>query len=549
MVRFDAVSKTSKEAYDSVQNTLPVFPPVIVRKESVAGTFDGPAFDPAQKMPDTWKKGHGNYDLTISTSPWLPKITGLPLILDYPNGCFDQISTRMLSYGLLGDLLEYLPNSQLQDKLYRSSIQNGLKLFDQSLQANGMLPYWNGDAVGNPFCTVEGCWALNEITKAGFDIPAELPGKLTKAVRELALGREKTDPFTQCFALMVLSQKHQADNFSAVAQDLYLKRNRFDDESRAMLALALHQLNIMPGEKAQLMREIDNGDIKAQAFDPRTFSSTERAEAIRALAFCKIAPENWTPDKKEALRKKLLGIMDSSTALSTQENLWLLLAFKAFQDADNLPKLQLANMTKAAMSRNGDSAGWQGLPIPPAGDVSQKGMNTGVPLSYLMAGQYMENQVDTNREDRGFRVERVLRNLTDKKRTGAAEAPFKLGDQILIVYRVFTQKLQNYVALEDDIPAGLETVNFDLPMIGKFFPGPIEETNEQVLWLSHSEQRDQSTMLYFEEIDPGSSVYGVLARATVAGTFRWPSTQVVPMYDSRFSGISPSSICVVAAGD
>ena len=37
-----------------------------------------------------------------------------------------------------------------------------------------------------------------------------------------------------------------------------------------------------------------------------------------------------------------------------------------------------------------------------------------------------------------------------------------------------------------------------------------------------------------------------LARATAAGTFRWPATQVVPMYDSRFSGLSPSSVCVVS---
>jgi uncharacterized protein YfaS (alpha-2-macroglobulin family) len=67
-----------------------------------------------------------------------------------------------------------------------------------------------------------------------------------------------------------------------------------------------------------------------------------------------------------------------------------------------------------------------------------------------------------------------------------------------------------------------------------------------VLYLAHSEMRDQSTMLYFDRIDPGTSTYSVLARATAAGSFRWPSTQIVPMYDSRFSGITPSSICVVA---
>ncbi|HEV8618235.1 MAG TPA: hypothetical protein VGQ70_01965, partial [Candidatus Udaeobacter sp.] len=66
------------------------------------------------------------------------------------------------------------------------------------------------------------------------------------------------------------------------------------------------------------------------------------------------------------------------------------------------------------------------------------------------------------------------------------------------------------------------------------------------LTLSYSEMRDRSTLLYFDTFDPGSGTYSVLARATAAGTFRWPATQVVPMYDSRFSGLSPSSLCVIS---
>jgi len=64
--------------------------------------------------------------------------------------------------------------------------------------------------------------------------------------------------------------------------------------------------------------------------------------------------------------------------------------------------------------------------------------------------------------------------------------------------------------------------------------------------LSYSEIRDRSTLLYFDTVDPGTGTYSVLARATAAGTFCWPATQVAPMYDSRFSGLSPSSLCVVS---
>ncbi|HTD02102.1 MAG TPA: hypothetical protein VK637_08140, partial [Chthoniobacterales bacterium] len=118
---------------------------------------------------------------------------------------------------------------------------------------------------------------------------------------------------------------------------------------------------------------------------------------------------------------------------------------------------------------------------------------------------------------------------------------------LLITYRLNTRKLQNFVALEDALPAGLEVVNPNLALVGKFFQLPPPDLQDRLLGLSYSEMRDRSALLYFDTVDPGSGTYSILARATAAGTFRWPATQVAPMYDSRFSGLSPSSLCVISA--
>jgi alpha-2-macroglobulin len=235
-------------------------------------------------------------------------------------------------------------------------------------------------------------------------------------------------------------------------------------------------------------------------------------------------------------------LMSSAGSLSTQENLWLLLAFKSMLGPENAEPLKVSDV-KSLVSRNGCSASWVDRPL---NDVPLvQGLNEGE-LTYLLKAVYATEAVQTDRVDRGFRLERVVRDLTDPNRKGDAGTPFKLGDQILITYRLNTRKLQNYVALEDALPAGLETVNPDLAMIGKFFEVPPENADDRVLSLSHSEMLDRSTRLYFDAVDPGSGTYSVLARATAAGTFRWPATQVLPMYDSRFSGLSPSSVCVVS---
>jgi len=540
-IRFDAKSQSNSSMADSVELTLPVEPPTIIRTESVAGLFTGPSFNVQSAMPEPWRDGRGKLDVTVSSSTWLPEIAGLPAILDYPHGCFEQISSRLLGYALLGNLLAYLPNAIARDAEYRTTIEQGMQQFDGSLLENGMLPYWPGGASGHAFVTAQAFWAVNEAASAGFVVPERLGQQLRGALTKIVQGRAPASGFDRVFALFVLSQRAMTEDFTDSAQEMYLRRNETDDEGRALLALALNRLNIMAKEQEQLLREID-APVKERAFNAVTLTSTTRAEAICALALKAIAPKIWTPQKQKRVRDRLLALMSSSGSLSTQENLWLLLAFKSMLGAENAEPLRVSDI-KCLVSRNGCSASWLDRPL---NDVPLvEGLNEGQ-LTYLMKAVYATDAVETDRVDRGFRIERVVRDLTDPKREGDADAPFKLGDQILITYRLNTRKLQNYVALEDALPAGLETVNPDLAMIGKFFEIPPEDAGDRVLSLSHSEMRDRSTRLYFDAVEPGSGTYSVLARATAAGTFHWPAAQVVPMYDSRFSGLSPSSVCVVS---
>src|SRR5262249_5152216 len=314
----------------------------------------------------------------------------------------------------------------------------------------------------------------------------------------------------------------------------------------------------------QLLREIDK-PIKERAFNPSTFTSMTRAEAMRAFAFNVISPPTWTKQRKQQAHDRMSKLMTDGGSISTQENLWLLpafqlradvlslstqenlcllLAFKSMLGAETAPELHAGQPPAAVVSKNGRSAAW--LDRKMENDLVIKGLNQSA-LTFLMQAEYSTSEVDTDRVDRGFRVERVIKNLTDPTRVGTPDAPLKLGDQLLITYRLNTRKLQNFVALEDALAAGVEVVNPNLALVGKFYQLPPPDPQDRLLGLSYSEMRDRSALLYFDTADPGSGTYSILARATAAGTFRWPATQVAPMYDSRFSGLSPSSVCVISA--
>jgi uncharacterized protein YfaS (alpha-2-macroglobulin family) len=299
----------------------------------------------------------------------------------------------------------------------------------------------------------------------------------------------------------------------------------------------------MAHEQQQLLREIDK-PVKERAFNPATFTSMTRAEAMRAFALNAVAPPTWTKQRKQQARERMSKLMDDAGSLSTQENLWLLLAFTSMLDVEATPELHAAEPPATVVSKNGHSAAWVDHKI--EDDLVIKGLNQSA-LTFLMQAEYSTTEVDTERVDRGFRLERVVKNLSDATRVGTASAPLRLGDQLLITYRLNTRKLQNFVALEDCLPAGVEVVNPNLALVGKFYQLPPADPRDRLLGLSYSEMRDRSALLYFDTVDPGSGTYSILARATAAGTFRWPATQVAPMYDSRFSGLSPSSVCVISA--
>jgi uncharacterized protein YfaS (alpha-2-macroglobulin family) len=566
-VRFEAVSNSNKQMSDAVEIIIPVLPPTIVRKESVAGSFNGPQFDAHRAMPQVWTRGRGEFITTISTSPWLPQISGLPVILEYPHGCFEQISTKLLGYSLLANLLAYLPDFQQHDAEYRATLERGIKQYADSLLEDGMLPYWPGGNTGNGFVTCQALWSVNESVDAGFGAPTELQQKLILAVTKILKGQLPATRFEKCFALFVLTQAKGDGGFQKIpraqpvsagttsaqsnnesdyrneSQNLYLHRNEGSDEDRALLALALHQQNIMRREQQQLLREIDK-PIKERAFNPATFTSMTRAEAMRALAFNVITPVTWTKQRKQHARERMSKLMEDAGSLSTQENLWLLLAFKSMLGTEMTPELHAPQPQPGVISKNGRSAAW--LDRRMQDDLAIKGLNQGA-LTFLMQAEYSTSDVDTDRVDRGFRIERVVKNLTDATRKGTPKAPLKLGDQLLITYRLNMRKLQNFVALEDALPAGVEVVNPNLALVGKFYQLPPPDPQDHLLELSYSEMRDRSALLYFDTVGPGSGMYSILARATAAGTFRWPATQVAPMYDSRFSGLSPSSICIISA--
>lgn len=561
-IKLEGVSDGIAGQTDAVQVTLPVHPPVLPRKEATSGTVAAGAasFPLGEKMLADWRKpgAKGTVDAVVSTSPHLPRLLALEALLDYPHGCFEQITSKALTHTLVAELLRTVPPGLGERRDSRAAVESILRLYEKHMLYGGGLPYWPGSGeersgTGNPFVTAYALWAVQQASSAGFTIPAGVEENLSGATLKIAQNKAQT-PYLRALALFVMA------NYATSALELddylsvYRDREKLSDEGRALLALALHTRKAATKERDQLVRELGDLTVKDRAFDPNTFASGDRAFATAFAALDEIKPATWTKEKREAALKRLTALLDDAPGHSTQENLWALYAFRGVvrSDAKGAPIAKLkAPRTRAAvpiLSPDSTSALWPGRDVAQAVPIALQEMAPQTaPLSYLLQATYTPppGLADNDRRDRGFRVERVVKNITDPARNGSTQAPYKLNDRLLVTYRIVAAKQAYYVALEDELPAGVENISPDLAMFADTL-GVKPEEGGRFCELSFVERRDQKTTLYFDRVANGSSSYTVLLRVSSPGAFRWPAAVLTPMYDPRRSGQSPASEVSVA---
>jgi len=115
--------------------------------------------------------------------------------------------------------------------------------------------------------------------------------------------------------------------------------------------------------------------------------------------------------------------------------------------------------------------------------------------------------------------------------------------EIPVEKQIRSRELILLIRNEDSPPLAITGISGEqrlIPSVARSYAVPLAQ-DDKPLALSFADLRDKTTLLYFNHVEPGMGVYSVLARVTSAGTFHWPATQAVPMYDSRFSGVSAAS--------
>ena len=546
---------------DGLRLPLPVEAERTLRERVAAyGTLtDDQAVAIPIRIPADVLPGHGG--VTVATTSTL--LGGLEdavhALVEYPHGCIEQTSSRLLPLTVLGPLGRDYPLGIPDTREFmRAGVERILAMQTDS----GGFSYWPGGKDVHVYASAYATWVLQLAKHNGHPVPEPALERaladLERRVGKLELSAIPVDWGYSAGVRVAIALHTLADAGRDVSQQtaaLFPLRQRLPLFARAFLLMALHRgdpqgpaVRTLTAELLGNIRELQatahTGEDSLYMLD-EFFTSDGRSDAIVLMALLRAQPQHAVVPKLAAglLERRLGGVWRN-----TQENAYALVALADYArvyEAD-LPNFTArawvagANILDAKFTgrevatRSGEismakildlpqTPGQQLLPV----ILQRQGQGR---LYYRLGAEWApSNQADLPAREQGLRITRTLRS-----RTGTATTSVTAGEPIAMDIVLESHTRVRYVVLDLPLPAGLEGVSRTL---GKG-RGASVLAGGRGWWVSHEELRPDRVVVYADDLPPGTHRHTVDLRSTSRGTFSFPPAAAEAMYMPEVYGRS-----------
>ncbi len=525
----------------------------LVRQVAVYGSLadDEPAAI-AVKRPVVATTGPGGIDVALS-STLLGGVQDLAVgLVQYPYGCLEQTSSRMLPLAAIGELAKHYPLGVGDlDVLVRTGVTRL-----QSLEVStGGLGYWPGDTQAHVYATAYATWILQLLDDAGYAVPSrflhDLRGFLAEQIEDWASHGTPTvhDDIRLAMALHALAAGNEAPAKALTA--IYERRDRLPLFTRAVVLLALVQVDADDPRVDALVQELLGGLDERDGFahvrdDGRWiatfFDSGPRTEAMVLLALLHAAPDDRRVQK---LAKGMMELQRAGAMRNTQERAYTLLALGEYarRFEAEVPAFDSGVWVGADLvgqqrfeGRTANVEAYR-VPLPWAEAPAAEDRDATVTLSrrgegrmyYRVGLRWTPVSATLEPHAAGIAVERALRIATGPVEPGGT---ITHGDLVALDLTVTTNDTLDYVAIDIPLPAGLEAVD---TTIGKGRRAMVL-TGHRGWWVSHTELQAERSLVFADRLSPGTHRHTVFLRAITPGTYTMPPTKAEAMYYPEIQG-------------
>lgn len=491
--------------------------------------------------------------ITVDTTGVGDLAPGLRSLVEYPYGCLEQTMSKFIPLVAAKDLAKTLDDPSLQGTRASQFITAGIAKVIRHQQGDGLFSLWPQSQT-YPHLAAYALWGLTVAEQAGEHVPHDvfdrgLPALATWA--NSAAMKPDGDAATMAMAAYVMALRGKPD--AALTARLYAMRGALPKWGQAFLLRAMALGKADAAELADLEKlivsELTVADGKAMMHETTPgyeyelyMTSDVRATAMTLAALVEADPRSPVVD---ALAAGLKGARNlQGTWISTQENLWSLVALAAYGKRAAHGELN-ATITAGGkpLATRHISGGELWTVRARLGELTGDRLEITSDNSAHITARLAEARVDPGAAAAsGFAITRRYLDASGKPATA-----FKAGDLVTVQIAVTADAAHHWVALVDPLPAGFEPQNPKLasgsaPKDPPGGPAPSDpwaasssSWRTAITW-AHQDLRDDRVEWFADDVGAGSYELTYQARATIDGTFSAMPATVEAMYQPDVRG-------------
>ncbi|MCS6899865.1 MAG: MG2 domain-containing protein [Myxococcales bacterium] len=577
-LRFDVRGEGSS---DSVEVTREVITPTILEATALYGDTTEAA---GERLGDLAmvREDVGGLEVSLSPTALAGLAGGVEQLVEYPYGCTEQLTSRLVPLLPLRDLAATF-GLRLPERV-DDAVQITVGKLLNHQHSDGGFGLWRESTETYPWLTAYALWGLGEAHRRGFSVRASALNAATRYLRaSLQAPANRIDDLAQrAFVLDVLAENGEPD--AGAMTRLFEEREKLPLFAKAQLLHALavahaeeKLLRVLTGELESSLR-IDGPHATVVVPETDEFSwlldSSTRTSALvlRALVAAR-------PDHPQAARLAtgLLTRRRGGRWRSTQETAWALLALDAYRRAQEaaIPAFQARVFLGQALLTETTFQGRERLAFQSTIPMSALHSASGSVLAFAKQGdgrlfyearlRFARRKLPALPIESGFFIDKGSQVVTPESMQAAlrsqprgAVSSLNAGDLVLVNLSVVAPSERTFVVIDDPLPAGLEPVDTSLRGVASWQQErqeydivPIEDDQPEAWrWessVTRRELRDDRVLFFIDRMAPGIHHFRYLARATTLGTFVAPPTRVEEMYTPETFGQTAAATLTITA--
>ncbi|MDR2629717.1 MAG: alpha-2-macroglobulin [Spirochaetaceae bacterium] len=554
----------SPRVNERIIRPLTVDRPILYETVTTTGNLGGevPFVEEGVVLPSVIPEGTGSLSVSLSASRLALLKEAVGYLLDYPYGCLEQRTARLLPLISFADHLDAFELS--------SPIENPKQLIEEELAelaknklSDGSYPYWPGGETGNYYVTLRVAHIAALARAKGYTLPSslEIPKLLTYlSSSDTARQYARRDSFLWGYALWV-----RAMHGEQIGGELSGFLSRGDEAGisgwafAGLAALELGMRDFALSTRDRIRRFIRPGtrtlDL-TDTYERRTNfwgSDTDRY-ALALMLYQALSPQD---EMTTRLARSLLERQRRGIWSNTASSYWAVLAFGQVADgeAKTVVNLKARLSLGGAALFSGEFTSYGGTPLfrlfPFTGDILRdlkrdsllplriEREGSGV-LYYTASLRYGIPAELARPRDEGLGV---FTETFDAEGNAVQDGRLAPGKTYTRRVRISSPRARTFVALRIPVPSGAEIVDAVLITSATVPPEAEGEDPPETGWVyGESPSRpvrfilDDEVRFHWDYFPQGKAEVEFRFRAVMPGVYPTPPAQVECMYEEEIFG-------------